>query len=78
MSRLLHWPHCPHCGRGGPPLGPLPPPGIPLRVITVSADGTARVWPVDPLEPAIARKPRELADWELAREKRLALPLEYR
>jgi WD40 repeat protein/serine/threonine protein kinase len=51
--------------------------GGPLRVVTASADGTARVWPVDPLPPALARKPRELADWEVDREKRLARPLRY-
>ena len=50
----------------------------PLRVIGAFADGSARVWPVDPLPGARARKPRELYEWELAREQRLALPLEYR
>jgi len=50
----------------------------PLRVIGGFADGTAQVWPVDPLPAAKARKPRELAAWEVAREQRLALPLEYR
>jgi WD40 repeat protein len=48
-----------------------------LRVITASADGTARVWPLDPLPPALARKPRDLADWEVDRETRLARPLRY-
>ena len=50
----------------------------PQRVITASADGTARVWPVDPLEPAQARIPRKLNVLEIKREQRLALPLEYR
>ena len=54
-----------------------PGPG-PLRVIGGFADGSARVWPVDPLPAARARKPRELAEWEVAREARLALPLVYR
>jgi WD40 repeat protein len=50
----------------------------PLRVLAGFADGTARVWPVDPLPAAKARQPRaELQDWEFAREKRFALPLEY-
>jgi WD40 repeat protein len=50
----------------------------PLRVISASADGTARVWPVDPLPAALARKPRELDDWERRREARLAEPLRFR
>jgi WD40 repeat protein len=50
----------------------------PLRVITASADGTARVWPVRPLAPALARKPRELKEWERRREARLAEPLRFR
>ena len=50
----------------------------PLRVLAGFEDGTARVWPVDPLPAARARRPRvELQDWELAREERLARPLEY-
>jgi WD40 repeat protein/serine/threonine protein kinase len=48
-----------------------------LRVITASADGTVRVWPVDPLPAALARKPRELYGWERDREHKLALPLSY-
>jgi WD40 repeat protein len=51
--------------------------GGPLRVISASADGTARVTPVDPLPSARARKPRELQEWEYHREKRLAEPLDY-
>lgn len=50
----------------------------PLRVIGSFADGSARVWPVDPLPCARARQPRELSGWEVAREERLALPLKYR
>ena len=50
-----------------------------LRVIAGLEDGTARVWPVDPLPAAIARRPREkLKEWEFAREQRFAEPLEYR
>ncbi len=49
-----------------------------LRVIGAFADGTARVWPVDALPAAKQRKPRDLAEWEHAREERLALPLRYR
>ena len=48
-----------------------------LRVLTASADGTARVWPVDPLPPARARKPRGLFEWEREREKRLAHPMRF-
>ena len=45
----------------------------PVRVLAGFEDGTARVWPVDPLPPAIARRPRaELRDWERAREERFA------
>lgn len=51
--------------------------GGPLRVISASADGTARVSPVDPLPAARARKPRELQEWEYHRERRLAEPLDY-
>ncbi len=53
----------------------------PVRVLAGFEDGTARVWPVDPLPPAIARRPRaELRDWERAREQRFAeaVQLEYR
>lgn len=49
----------------------------PLRVISASADGTARVTPVDPLPAARLRKPRELQEWEYHREKRAAEPLDY-
>jgi WD40 repeat protein len=35
-----------------------------LRVITGSSDGTARIWPVEPLAPALARAPRRLSDLE--------------
>jgi WD40 repeat protein len=48
-----------------------------LRVITGSADGTARIWPVEPLPPALARAPRTLSVYEDAREARLAKPLKY-
>jgi serine/threonine protein kinase/WD40 repeat protein len=66
-------------GDGAPVLHAAFSPGPgPLRVIGGFADGSARVWPVDPLPAAKARKPRELSEWELAREQRLALPLEYR
>lgn len=53
-------------------------PGEPLRLLTASRDGTARVSPVDPVPAARARAPRELYDWELAREQRLAEPLTFR
>ncbi|MCC6409873.1 MAG: protein kinase [Planctomycetes bacterium] len=53
-------------------------PGEPLRLLTASSDGTARVSPVDPFPAARARLPRELYDWELAREQRLAAPLSFR
>ncbi|MCK6447570.1 MAG: serine/threonine-protein kinase [Planctomycetes bacterium] len=53
-------------------------PGGPLRLLTASSDGTARVSPVDPLPTALARAPRELYEWELARERRLAEPLSFR
>jgi WD40 repeat protein len=47
------------------------------RLITGSADGTARIWPLDPVAAALERQPRALRDDEIAREKRLALPLPY-
>ena len=47
------------------------------RVITGALDGTLAIWPVDPLPAALKRKPRELYDWERAREERLASPLVY-
>jgi WD40 repeat protein len=37
------------------------------RILTASTDGTARIWPTDPLPLAIKRKPRELTDDERAR-----------
>jgi WD40 repeat protein len=37
------------------------------QVLTVSSDGTARLWPVDPLPLALARKPRELTPQERER-----------
>jgi eukaryotic-like serine/threonine-protein kinase len=49
----------------------------PARVLTVGEDGWARIWPVDPLPAALELRPRELRNWEIAREKRLAAPLEY-
>ncbi|MFT7669901.1 MAG: WD40 repeat protein/tRNA A-37 threonylcarbamoyl transferase component Bud32 [Planctomycetota bacterium] len=49
-----------------------------MRVIVGMADGMVGVWPVDPLPAAKARKPRDLADWEIFRERRFALPLKYR
>jgi WD40 repeat protein len=53
-------------------------PNEPLRLLTASVDGTARISPVDPLPSALARAPRGLYDWELAREQRLAAPLTFR
>jgi serine/threonine protein kinase/WD40 repeat protein len=51
----------------------------PLRVIAGLENGTARIWPVDPLSAAIARRPRQkLKEWEFAREQRFAAPLDYR
>ena len=37
------------------------------RVATASADGTARLWLIDPLPVALARKPRELTAEERRR-----------
>jgi WD40 repeat protein len=37
------------------------------QVVTTSWDGTARLWPVDPLPLAVARKPRELTPEERER-----------
>jgi serine/threonine protein kinase/WD40 repeat protein len=48
-----------------------------LRVISGAANGVLRVWPVDPVPAARARKPRVIRDWEHAREERLAQPLPY-
>lgn len=53
-----------------------PGPG-PTRVLTLGDDGLARIWPVDPLPAALELRPRRLRSWEVAREKRLAAPLEY-
>ncbi|MCA8979862.1 MAG: WD40 repeat domain-containing protein, partial [Planctomycetes bacterium] len=53
-----------------------PGPG-PARVLTVGEDGWARIWPVDPLPAALELRPRKLRNWEIAREKRLAAPLDY-
>jgi WD40 repeat protein len=58
--------------------GALGTDGASFRAITGCEDGRACVWPVDPLPAALARKPRELQGWEKDRERRLALPLEYR
>ncbi len=49
-----------------------------LRILAPQQNGYAHVWPVDPLPSAKARKPRELYEWEVAREVRLAQPLPYR
>lgn len=48
-----------------------------LRVISGAANGVIRVWPVDPVAAARARKPREIRAWEHAREARVAHPLPY-
>ena len=37
------------------------------RVATASADGTGRIWLIDPLSIALARKPRELTSEERKR-----------
>lgn len=47
------------------------------RVVSVTADGAVRVWPIDPLPAARARFQRSLDAWEIQRERRLALPLEF-
>jgi len=49
-----------------------------LRVISGDASGALYVWPVDPVPAARARKPREIREWEHAREERIASPLPYR
>ncbi|MBI84238.1 MAG: hypothetical protein CMJ81_13635, partial [Planctomycetaceae bacterium] len=36
------------------------------RIVTSSADKTARIWPLDPVAAAQAHKPRELTPEELA------------
>jgi len=48
-----------------------------LRVLSARADGGVFVWPADPVRAAIARKPRELAAEERARERKLAAPLPF-
>ena len=48
-----------------------------MLALTAGEDGLARVWPVDALPYALARQPRRLLAWEVAREKRLAEPLVY-
>lgn len=59
------------CGAFSPGAGDL-------RVISGDASGALYVWPVDPAPAARARKPREIREWEHAREERLAAPLPYR
>lgn len=59
------------CGAFSPGAGDL-------RVISGDASGVLYVWPVDPAPAARARKPRDIRDWEHAREERLAAPLPYR
>ncbi len=49
-----------------------------LRVVSGAANGVIRVWPVDPAPAARARQPRQIREWEHAREARLAAPLPYR
>ncbi|MBK7874187.1 MAG: protein kinase [Planctomycetes bacterium] len=49
-----------------------------LRILAVTSDGAAHVWPVDPLPVATKRFVRELDSGEKKREKKLAEPLEYR
>jgi hypothetical protein len=39
------------------------------RVIAGCEDGSASIWPVDPLPAALARKPRELYAWERDRDE---------
>ena len=36
------------------------------RVLSFGEDGTAAVWPIDPMAAAEARKGRELYGWERA------------
>jgi WD40 repeat protein len=36
-------------------------------VATASADGTARIWPLDPVPLALSRKPRDLSSEERER-----------
>ncbi len=52
---------------------------MPAGVVALTAgeDGLARLWPIDPLPFARARRPRGLHTWEIAREERLARPLVY-
>jgi WD40 repeat protein len=48
-----------------------------LSVVAGLADGRVCVWPVDPLEAARRRMPRQLLSWERDRERALAAPLPY-
>jgi len=62
-----------HHRHGGPVLDvDLAPERGDTRVLTASEDGTAAVWPTDPLPAARARRPRALSDLELEREWVLA------
>ena len=58
--------------------GAFSPDASDLRVISGDASGALYVWPVDPAPAARARKPRNIREWEHAREERLAAPLPYR
>lgn len=70
---IAHW-----MGPGGAVLAAaFGPEADGRRVVAACADGTARVWPVDPLPAALARQPRALREWEVAREQRIAAPLRY-
>jgi WD40 repeat protein len=64
----------------GAPLGAasFSPGAGPLRILAAQRNGFAHIWPVDPLPSAKRRRPRELYEWEVAREVRLAEPLPYR
>jgi len=46
-------------------------------VVAGLEDGRIRVFPLDPLAAARARRPRELAEWEVNRERALAAPLPF-
>lgn len=48
-----------------------------LLALTGGAEGVVRVWPVDPLPSAQARRPRRLLRHEIQRETDLARPLVY-
>jgi WD40 repeat protein len=58
--------------------GAFSPDASDLRVISGDASGALYVWPVDPVPAARARQPREIREWEHAREERIAAPLPYR